>query len=188
VTDESSGAPRPSIKRARHVIRHVQPKPVESVNKGWKDQWLAKAWLELSLPQVQAIVAVMAGIVTITVGVHSLALFSGSAGGMGELVAVVQDAGSQKGVADATIEVLTPQNALVATLRPDSTGRASKSLREGTYVVRVNHPHYAAAVRQIQVFSQQTVEIKASLRAGSVEIAKRTVGDGVRAVRRAFGF
>jgi hypothetical protein len=152
---------------------------------------LAKMWSGLSLPRVQAIVAVLTGIVTITVGLHSLAQFSGPAASMGELVAVVKEAVSERSVTDATIEILTPQNALVATLTPDSKGRARRSLKEGTYVVRVNHPLYAREVRQIQVFPQQTIEIKASLRPGSgspVEQAKRTVSDGVRAVRRAFGF
>jgi PEGA domain-containing protein len=161
-------------------------------------RWLSKSWSglsllrsSLSLSRVQAIVGVLTGIVTITLGLYSLLQLRGPAAGMGELVAVVQEAASERSVTDATIEVLTPLNALVATLTPDSKGRARRSLKEGTYVVRVNHPLYAREVRQIQVFPQQTIEIKASLRPGSgspVEQAKRTVSDGVRAVRRAFGF
>jgi hypothetical protein len=58
----------------------------------------------------------------------------------GELVAVVQAAGSRRSVSDSTIEVLTTQNAIVATLTPDSTGRATKELTEGVYIVRVSHP------------------------------------------------
>ena len=46
---------------------------------------------------------------------------------------------------------LTPQNALVATLTPDATGRATHELKEGIYVVRVSHPKYAADVRRVQV-------------------------------------
>jgi hypothetical protein len=106
-------------------------------------------------------------------------------------VALVQEAKSQKGVPDATIEILTPQNALVATLTPDSLGRARRALREGTYRVRATHPRFAAEVRQIQVFSGQTVEVKVRLRAGSsspLAQARRAINQGVRAVRRAFGF
>jgi hypothetical protein len=65
------------------------------------------------------------------------------------------------------------------------------SLKEGTYMVHVSHPHYNPEVRQIQVFPQQTVAIKAALHAATgspVDHAKRTVNDGVHAVRRAFGF
>ena len=91
----------------------------------------------------------------------------------------------------ATIEILTPLNALVTMLTPDSRGRAHQNLKEGIYVVRVSHPDYSAEVLQIQVFSRQTVEIKASLRAGSsapLEHAGRAVKDKVRAVGRALGF
>jgi hypothetical protein len=154
-------------------------------------RWLARTWSGLSLSRVQAIVAVVTGIVTIMVGIHTLAHFTEPVGGTGEFVAVVQEAASAKSLPDATIEVQTPQNALVATLTPDSRGRARQSLREGTYVVRVNHPNYATEVRHIQVFSQQIVEIKVGLRPGSpspVDQAKRTVGDGLKAVRRAFHF
>jgi hypothetical protein len=148
-------------------------------------------WSGLSLSRVQAVIAVLTGIVTITVGLHSLAHFSEPPSSMGDLVAFVQDAASQKGVTDATIEIMTPQNSLVATLTPDSSGQARQSLKEGVYVVHVSHPRYAPEVRQIQVFPQQTVAIKAALHAGSsspVDHAKRTVNDGVHAVKRAFGF
>ena len=141
--------------------------------------------------QAQAIVGLLAGIVTVTGAVYSLTQVFGPAAGIGEVVAVVQDAASVKSVTDATIEILTPLNALVATLTPDSMGRARQSLKEGIYVVRVSHPRYSAEVRQIQVFSRQTVEIKASLRAGSslpLAHTKRAINDGVRAVRRVFGF
>jgi hypothetical protein len=161
-------------------------------------RWLSKSWSglsllrsNLSLSRVQAIVGVLTGIVTITMGLYSLLQLRGPAAGMGELVAVVQEAASERSVTDATIEVLTPLNALVATMTPDAKGRARQSLKEGIYVVRVNHPRYASEVRQIQVFPRQTVEIKASLRGGSalpLGHVKRTVNDGVRAAGRALGF
>jgi hypothetical protein len=151
----------------------------------------AKTWSSLSLHRVQAIVAVITGLVTIAVGLNSLAQHTASAPGSGEVVAVVQDAASTHSVPDATIEILTPKNVLVATLTPDSAGRARQSLHEGRYVVRVKHPSYASDVRDIQVFPKQVIEIKASLRAGSdqqLDHVKGTVGDGVRAVRRALHF
>jgi len=109
---------------------------------------------------------------------------------MGQVVAMVQEAKSEKSVPDATIEILTPQNALVATLTPDSLGRARQSLKEGIYRVRVSHPRFAAEVRQIHVFSRQTVEVRLRLRAGSsspLEQAEQAINGGVHAVKRALG-
>jgi len=106
----------------------------------------------------------------------------------GELVTTVQDAASHHGVSDATIEVLTTQNDVVATLIPDATGRARQDLKEGVYVVRVSHPRYAADVHRVQVLSRQTVEIRATLHAGTSSPIERAVNNGVRALRKALHF
>jgi hypothetical protein len=143
--------------------------------------------LGLSLSRVQAVVGTLAGIASVTGAAFSLVQFARPAN-TGELVAIVQAAGSHRSVSDATIEVLTTQNAIVATLTPDSTGRATQELREGVYVVHVSHPRYAAEVRRIQVLPRQTIEIRASLRAGSSSPIERAVNDGVSAVRRALRF
>jgi hypothetical protein len=89
---------------------------------------------------------------------------------------------------DATVEVLTNQNALVATLRPDASGRVTQELKEGVYVVRVSHPRYAAEVRRIQVLPRQTVELRTSLRAGTSSPIEHAVNGTVNAVRRALRF
>jgi hypothetical protein len=143
--------------------------------------------LGLSLSRVQAVVGTLAGIVSVTGAVVSLVEFARPAN-TGALVAIVQAAGSRRTVTDATIEVLTTENAIVATLTPDSTGRATQELKEGVYVVRVSHPRYAADLRRIQVLPRQTVEIRASLRTGSSSPIARAVNDGVTAVRRALRF
>jgi hypothetical protein len=105
-------------------------------------------------------------------------------------VTIVQAAGSRQSLADATIEVLTTQNAIVATRTPDSTGRVTQQLTEGVYVVRVSLPGYAAEVRRVQVLPRQTVEVRASLRAGSSPSStiERAASSGVNSVRRALGF
>ena len=141
----------------------------------------------LSLSRVQAVVGTLAGIASITGAAFSLVDFARPSR-TGELVTVVQAAGSRRSVPDATIEVLTSQNAVVAMLTPDATGRATRELAEGVYIVRVTHPRYAADVRRIQVLPRQTVEIRASLRAGSSSPIERAVNDGVSAVRRALRF
>jgi len=143
-----------------------------------------------SLSRVQAIVGTVAGIASITGAAFSLvqAARPAKTADTGDLVAIVQTAGTRLSVPDATVEVLTTQNALVATLTPDATGRAMQELREGVYLVRVSHPRYAAEVRRIQVLPRQTVEIRTSLRAGSSSPVEHAVNSTVNAFRRALRF
>jgi hypothetical protein len=136
---------------------------------------------------VQTVVGTLAGIATITGAAFSL-VQSARPANTGDLVAIVQAAGTRLSVPDAMVEVLTTQNALVATLTPDATGRAVQELREGIYVVRVSHPRYAAEVRRIQVLPQQTVEVRTSLRTGSSSPAGHAVSSTVNVVRRALRF
>ncbi len=143
--------------------------------------------LGLTLPRFQAIVGTMAAICSVAGAAYSLVEFARPAK-TGELVAVVQAAGSRRSVSDATIEVLTTQNAIVATLTPDATGRATKELTEGVYIVRVSHPRYAANERRIQVLPRETVEFRASLRAGSSSPVQRALNNGVNAVWKGLRF
>ena len=153
-----------------------------------KSTWAACSFvLGLSLTRFQAIVGTVAGITSITGAAFSVAQFARPAN-TGDLVTIVQAAGSRGSVTDATIEVLTTQNAIVATLTPDATGRVTQELTEGVYVVRVSHPRYAPEVRRVQVRPRQTVEFRASLRAGSSSPIKRAANSGAGAVKRAFRF
>ncbi len=141
----------------------------------------------VSFSRFQAIVGTLAGIASVVGATFSLVEFVRGSN-TGELVAIVRTAGSRGSVTDAKIEVLTTQNTIVATLTPDATGRATQALKEGTYVVHVSHPRYAAEVRRIQVMSRQTTEFTANLRAGSSSTIERAVTDGVGAVKRALRF
>ena len=168
--------------------------PADVRSEGSRQVWpfLTKTWgtLHTSLSRFQAIVGLLAGLVSIVGAVFSVTQVFKPSPGMGEVVAVVQEAKSDKAVADATIEILTPQNALVTTLTPDWRGRVRHTLKEGTYRVRVSHPRFSAETRQIQVASGRTVEVRMRLHAGSsspAEHAERAVSEGVRAVRRLFG-
>src|SRR5262249_49115588 len=109
--------------------------------------------VRMSWSRAQALVGTLAGIVTIVGALFSVAPLS-QALPSGEVVGTAQDAISHRPVTDATIEVLTAENHLVATLRPDPVGRATQDLKEGAYIVRVSHPRYAADVHRIQVFSR----------------------------------
>ena len=141
----------------------------------------------LSLSRIQAIVGTLAGVASI-IGVAFSLLQVARPADTGELVTIVQAAGSSASITDATIEVLNTQDALVATLKPDATGRAAQQLKEGVYVVRVSHPRYAAEARRIQVLPRQTTEIKTNLRAGTPSTVERAVNNGVSAVKKALRF
>jgi hypothetical protein len=143
--------------------------------------------LGVSFSRFQAIVGTMAGIASLSGAAFSVVQFA-RPGNTGDLVTVVHAAGARGSVTDATVEVLTTQDAIVATLTPDATGRVAQELPEGVYVVRVSHPRYAPEVRRVQVRPRETVEIRARLRAGSSSPIKRAVNGGARVVRRAFRF
>jgi hypothetical protein len=143
--------------------------------------------VRVSLSRVQAIVGTLARVVTIGGAVLSVSPLA-QAFTAGELIVMTQNAASHRPVTDATIEVLTAQNHLVATLKPDPTGRAIQDLKEGPYIVRVSHPRYAADVHRVQVMPRQTVEVRAALRAGVSSPLDRAVNDGVRAVKKALHF
>jgi hypothetical protein len=80
----------------------------------------------------------------------------------GEIVAIVLQARSQKPIPGATVEVYTTRDALVTTLSARE-GRVRHTLREGDYKLRVFHPRYGVEVRQIQVQSRQTSEVRVGL-------------------------
>ncbi len=131
--------------------------------------------LHISLSRIQTIVGLMAGILSIGGGVVA---FLKPASDHGRLVAIVQDAKTDKAVPDATVEILTPADILVTTLRPNSYGEASCTLEEGHYRVRVNHPKYASEIRDVRLLSKQDTEVHVQLRAG------RSLGSAVRKVFR----
>jgi len=172
-------------------MRHPKPAqtvpPPEPSTQPTNWLWWKRVTGGVSLSRVQAIVGTLAGVISIAGAAFSISPLA-QASTTGEFVATVQEAGSHRPVSDATIEVLTTQNDIVATLTPDVNGRATQDLKEGVYVVRVSHPRYAAEVRRVQVTSRQTVEVRATLRAGSSSPLDRAVNNGVRAVRKALRF
>jgi hypothetical protein len=169
-----------------HSADEAVPSPEPSTPVG---AWAAchRAIRGLAFSRIQPVIGTLAGIISIVGGAFTLVEFVRPVNS-GELVAIVQDAGSRRSVSDATIEVLTTQDAIVATLTPDMTGRATQQLKEGVYIVRVSHPRYSAETRRIQVLPRQTTEFRANLRAGSSSPVERAVNNGVSAVRKALRF
>lgn len=146
---------------------------------------------KVSLTTFQTVVGITAGIVSILGAAYSVVQVFKPGPGFGHVVAIVRDAKSGGPVSDATIEVLTPQEALVTTLTAASDGRAHQTLKEGLYRLRVSHPRFGAEVRQVQIIPGQTAEIRIPLseRAGGsspIGQAKRAVSEGVGAVERFF--
>jgi hypothetical protein len=147
----------------------------------------------VSLSRLQAIVGLVAGV--ISVGGAAYTFFVPSRPPTGTVVAIVQDARSEKPVPDATVEVLTLDNAVVTTLSSDAPGRARYALREGAYRLRVTHPRFGAEVRQVMVQAGQTSEVRVKLaprtaaspdRFSPVGAAERAVNEGAEAIRRLF--
>jgi len=88
------------------------------------------------------------------------------------------------------VEILTLNNAVVTTLNSGFFGKASYTLGEGQYRVRVSHPKFGIEVRHVQVVSGQSAEVRVRLSSGAsapLREAEPVVGEGVNAVKRLFG-
>jgi hypothetical protein len=142
----------------------------------------------LSLTRVQAVFGIVAALLSIGGALYGY-LRPGRPADTGDLVAIVQEAKSGRPVTDATVEVLTPKDALVTTLTLTGT-EARRPLKEGSYRLRVTHPRYATEVRQIQVLAGQTAEIHVRLapRATGSPLtpAERAVNEGVESLKKIF--
>jgi len=118
----------------------------------------------LTLSRFHAIIGIIAGLVSISVGLYSYLHFSKpSPSVIGDIVAIVQDARTGKPVTDATVEILTLKGAVVTTLTPGAEGQARGKIKEGTYRLRVVHSRYVAEARQVQVVAGQTSEVRVRL-------------------------
>lgn len=143
----------------------------------------------VSLSSFQTFVGVTAGIISIAGGAYSAMQLLRPAPSFGEVVAIVREAKSDKPVAEATVEILTPQEALVTTRIAEKNGRVRQSLKEGPYRLRVSHPAFGAETRQVHVLPGQTAEVHIALtqRAGEsspIDQATRAVNQGVGAAKR----
>lgn len=105
-----------------------------------------------------------AGVLSIS---FSLVAFIMPASNKAELVAVVEDGKTEKAISDATVEILTSQDAVITTLKPDWSGKARFKLDEGRYRVRVSHPKYRSEVRDVQLVSKERTELRMQLRSSA---------------------
>ncbi len=119
--------------------------------------------LHQPLTKIQAMVGVAAGLITITGSIVSLAGLHERPPVLGEMIAVIQDMRERAPLPEATVEILTAQDALVTTLTAPSDGRVARRLKEGKYRVRVSHPQFMPQIRQIEVSSGERSELRVSL-------------------------
>lgn len=143
------------------TLPHVPQTPATSALPSW-----TFGALLASLSKARTFVGLTAGVVSITGALLSYTGYSRPAPDTGELVAIVRDR-NDRHVADATIEVLTAERAVVTTLATNARGRASVPIAAGAYVLRARHPRLGAATRMVEVRSGLTAEVTMSLR-GSV--------------------
>ena len=142
-----------------------------------------------SFSTVQSVVGLTAGLISILGAAYSAVQLFGPPPQYGDVVAIVREARTERPISDASIEVFTPDDALVTTLTPADRGQIRHTLKAGLYRVRVSHPRFGAETRQVQVLARQTAEVRFQLagRAGGSSPlggAGRAVNEGVGAVHR----
>jgi hypothetical protein len=138
----------------------------------------------LTLTRFQAIVGITAGFLSIGATVWGFLFATRAPATSGEVVAIVEEARTARPVAGATVELLTPRDALVATLVAGN-GQTRQTLKEGAYRLRVSHPKFTTEVREIQVLAGQSQEIRVRLAPRPAEKASPLEKAG-EAVRRIF--
>ena len=138
--------------------------------------------------RVRAIVAVVAGLVSVGGFLYSFLVPSLPRTTSGDLVAIVQDARSRQPVRDATVEILTEGDAVVTTLTSEAEGRARRSLKEGGYKLRITHPRFGPETRKVQVLAGQTAEVRVALspRPAPSSSPGQAVSEGVGNVKKFF--
>ena len=121
-----------------------------------------------SFSTVQSIVALVAGVLSIAGTTYSALNAWHREPTAGELAAVVADASTGRPVPDAVVEVRTPQDAIVA---QHSDGIVHETLPEGAYRLRVVHPHFADAVRDVVVVAGHRTDVRVALVAAPTPLA-----------------
>src|SRR5438132_6199314 len=125
----------------------------------------------------------LVGLVSLTGALYSAMRFVKPAAATGEVLAVVRAAKTDSAVPGSAIEILTPQDALVATLTASNDGSARRALAEGSYRVRVTAPRFRAQTREVQVRRGATADVRcdpAHASAGARRPLRSTFGSSNR--------
>jgi hypothetical protein len=113
----------------------------------------------LTLTRFQALVGVVAGVLSIAATVWGIVFATREPVTTGEVVAIVLDARTEKPVPNAIVELGTPRGALITTLLAKE-GLVRQTVKEGLYRMRVIHPQFGAEVRPVYVLAGHTQEIR----------------------------
>jgi hypothetical protein len=121
--------------------------------------------LRQPLSTVQTVVGIIAGLLTIGGGFLSFSGFAAPSAlpQQGEIVAVVNDVRTSKPLTRATVEIFTPQDAIVTTLNVEPDGHLARRLKEGRYRLRVTHPGFLTEVRHIEVHAGQRSDVRIAM-------------------------
>ena len=139
----------------------------------------------VTLPRAHSIIGIIAGCLSITLGIYSyLHLGKPAVPVTGDVVAIVQDGRTGRPMSDATVEVLTLKDAVVTTLAPGTNGQVRGKLKEGTYRLRVTHPRFVAETRQVQVVAGQISEVHVRLVPPAPPPKQGPVDEAVGAVKK----
>jgi hypothetical protein len=136
-----------------------------------------------SFASLQSVVSFLVGLVSLSGAVYSAVRFVKPSPATGEVLAVVRVANTDRALPGSAIEVLTLQDALIATLAANDDGSARRVLAEGAYRVRVTAPHFRAQTREVQVQRGGTAEVRFALAPvsdGGAHPVSRTVGAAQR--------
>jgi hypothetical protein len=113
----------------------------------------------LTLTRFQALVGLVAGVLSIGATVWGIVFATRTPVTTGEVVAIVLDARTEKPVPNAIVELGTPQGALISTLLAKE-GLVRQTVKEGLYRMRVIHPQFGAEVRPVYVLAGHSQEIR----------------------------
>jgi len=113
----------------------------------------------LTLTRFQALVGLVAGVLSIGATVWGIVFATREPVTTGEVVAIVLDARTEKPVSNAIVELGTPQGALISTLLAKE-GLVRQTVKEGLYRMRVIHPKFGVEVRPVYVLAGHSQEIR----------------------------
>ena len=142
---------------------------------------------------LQSAVSLLAGLASLSGALYSAVQFVKPAPRTGEILAIVRGSKTDKVPPGTTVEILTPQDALVATLKPGDDGSARGVLEEGPYRMRATAPRFEAQTRDVQVQRGATAEVRLQLvqqdadEGPSSASRTRRSGDRARPISRAVG-
>ncbi|TMA67291.1 MAG: carboxypeptidase regulatory-like domain-containing protein [Deltaproteobacteria bacterium] len=139
---------------------------------------------------LQSAVSLLAGLASLSGALYSAVQFAKPAPRTGDILAIVRGSKSDKAPPGTTVEILTPQDALVATLKPGDDGSARGVLEEGPYRMRATAPRFEAQTRDVQVQRGATAEVRLQLvqqDADEGPSRARRSGDRARPISRAVG-